>query len=120
MLKLRRRKNDESSQDKKLDEAVAIRFMQKHSEGVPISGPILMVKALQFHTKLYPAGAEQFKASTGWLKSFQHWYGIRQLAIQGETLSAKVDLVQPFKDNLYIIIEEEGLTLNQVYNCDTI
>ena len=72
MLKLRRRKNDESSQDKKLDEAVAIRFMQKHSEGVPISGPILMVKALQFHTKLYPDGAEQFKASTGWLKSFQH------------------------------------------------
>ncbi len=33
-------------------------------------------------------------------------------------MSAKSDLVQPFKDNLYRIIEEEGLTLNQVYNCD--
>ncbi len=45
-------------------------------------------------------------------------YGIRHFAIQGETLSAKDDLVQPFKDNLYRIIEEEGLMMNQVYNCD--
>ena len=32
-------------------------------------------------------------------------------------MSSKADLVQPFKDNLSRIIEE-GLTLNQVYNCD--
>ena len=71
-----------------------------------------MAKALEFHAKLYPDGGEEFKASTGWLKNFKHRYGIRQLAIQGETLSVKEDLVQPFKDNLSRIIEEEGLTLN--------
>ena len=112
------RKTMKAGKDKKLDEAVAMWFMQKRSEGVPISGPILMAKALQFHAKLYPDGGEEFKASTGWLKNFQHQYGIRQLAIQGETLSAKADLIQPFKDDLSRIIEEEGLTLNQVYNCD--
>ena len=50
-----------AAKDKKVDEAVAMWFMQKRSEGAPISGPILMTKALQFHTKLY-----------GWLKNFQH------------------------------------------------
>jgi hypothetical protein len=107
-----------TAKDKQLDEAVAMWFMQKCSEGVPISGPILMAKALEFHTNMYPDGEGIFKASTGWLKNFQHRYGIRQLTIQGETLSAREDLVQPFKDTLLKIIEEEGLTLNQVYNCD--
>ena len=114
------RKAMKAAKDKKLDEAVAMWFMQKRSEGVPISGPILMAKALQFHTKIYPDGGEEFKASTGWLKNFQHRYGICQFAIQGETLSAKADLVQSFKDDVSRIIEEEGLTLNQVYNCDEI
>ena len=45
-----------AAKDKKLDEAVAMWLMQKRSEGVPISGPILMAKALQYHTKLYPDG----------------------------------------------------------------
>ena len=112
------RKTMKAAQDKKLDEAVAMWFMQKRSEGVPISGPILLAKALQFHTKLYPDGGEELKASTGWLNNFQHQHRIRQLAIQGEALSAKADLVQPFKNNLSRIIEEEGLMLIQLYNCD--
>ena len=114
-----KRKTMKAAKDRKLDEGMAMWFMQKRSEGVPISGPILMAKALEFHAKMYPnGGGGEFKASTGWLKNFQGRYGIRQIAIQGETLSAKADLVQPFKDNLSRIIEEEGLTLNQVYNCD--
>ena len=115
---LAKRKTMKAAKDRKLDEATAIWFMQRRSEGVPISGPILMAKALEIHVKMYPNGSEEFKASTGWLKNFQRQYGIHQLAIQGETLSAKADLVQPFKDHLSRIIEEEGLTLNQVYNCD--
>ena len=107
-----------AAKDRKLDEAMAIWFMQKRSEEVPILRPILMAKALEIHMKMYPSGGEEFKASTGWLKNFQCRCGIRQLAIQGERLSAKADLIQPFKDHLSRIIEEEGLTLNQVYNCD--
>ena len=61
------RKTMKAAKDKKLDEAVAMWFMQKRSEGVPISGPILMAKALQRHTKLYPDSGEEFKVSAGWL-----------------------------------------------------
>ena len=64
------RKTMKAAQDKKLDEAVAMWFMQKRSEGVPISGPILTAKALQFHMKLYPDGGEELKASTGWLNNY--------------------------------------------------
>ena len=63
-------KNDESSQDKKLDEAVAMRFMQKHLEGVLIFGPILMAKALQFHTKLYPDDGEELKEALAGSRMF--------------------------------------------------
>ena len=53
------------AKDRKLDEAMAIWFMQKRSEGVPILGPILMAKALEIHVRMYPNGGEEFKASTG-------------------------------------------------------
>lgn len=53
--------------------------------------------------KLYSDSGKEFKAITGWLKNCQHWYGIHQLAIQGETLSAKADFVQPFKDNRFSV-----------------
>ena len=36
------RKTMKAAKDKKLDEAVAMWFMQKRSEGFPISGPILI------------------------------------------------------------------------------
>ena len=58
------RKTMKAAKDTKLDEAVAMWFVQKRSEGVPISGPILMAKALQFHTKLYLDGGEEFKFIT--------------------------------------------------------
>ena len=59
------RKTMKAAKDKKLDKAVAMWFMQKRSEGVPISGSILMAKALQFHKKLYPDSGEEFGIDTG-------------------------------------------------------
>ena len=100
-----------------LDEASYIWFAQKRSQGIPISGPILMAKALELNEKICPRD-QTFKASTGWLKNFQSRHGIRQLAIQGETMSANKVCLGDFKANLLQIIEEEGLSLSQVYNCD--
>ena len=42
-----------AAKDKKLEEAVAMWFMQKCSEGVPIPGSILMAKALHNFTQNY-------------------------------------------------------------------
>lgn len=47
-----------------------------------------------------------------WLKNFQSRHGIRQLAIQGETISAKKDCLGSFKANSLQLIEE---VMKQLY-----
>ena len=112
-----KRKTMKLASDTKLDDALYLWFAQKRSQGVPISGPILMAKALELNEKVNP-GDDKFKASSGWLKNFQSRHGIRQLAIQGETMSANKESVGDFKSSLSQLIESEGLVLSQVYNCD--
>ena len=45
---------------------------------------------------------------------------MRALAIQGESLSAADDSIESFKMKLAEIIEEGDLTLNQVFNCESV
>ena len=82
-----------------------------------------MGKALQLYPLIYPDNPDpsSFKAGTGWLKRFKDRHGVRALSVQGESQesqSAATASVDPFKENLQKIIEEKGLTLNQVFNCD--
>ena len=111
-----KRKTMKMASDSVLDDALYLWFAQKRSQGIPISGPILMAKALDLNEKINQD--QQFKASSGWLKNFQARHGIRQLSIQGEAMSANNESVPDFKLTLSKIIEDKGLTLNQVYNCD--
>ena len=76
-----------------------------------------MANALELNEQINPED-QQFKASTGWLKMFQSRHGNRQLAIQGEILSGNKEGIGDFKSTLSKLIEDEGLTLSQVYNCD--
>ena len=103
-----------------LDKAVYLWFVQQRCKGTPISGPLLMGKALQLYPLIYPDNPDpsSFKAGTGWLKRFKDRHGVRALSVQGESQSAATASVDPFKENLQKIIEEKGLTLNQVFNCD--
>ena len=65
-----KRKTMKLASDTKLDDALYLWFAQKRSQGEPISGPILMAKALELNEKVNP-GDDKFKASSGWLKNFQ-------------------------------------------------
>ncbi|GFX77517.1 jerky-like protein [Trichonephila clavipes] len=55
-------------------------------KGYPILGPLLCEKALELNEKL--GGSADFKSSTGWLKNFKSHHGIRELHIEGESLSS--------------------------------
>lgn len=57
-------------------------------------------------------------ASSGWLDRWKKQYGIRQLEICGEKLSADSEIVAKFCEKFQNIIQQENLTLDQVYNCD--
>lgn len=70
--------------------------------GIPISGPLLMSKALHLYPLIYPedSGSDSFKAGTGWLKRFKDRHGIRALSVQGESLSAAKESVKPFQEKI--------------------
>ena len=103
-----------------LDKAVYLWFVQQRCKGTPISGPLLMGKALQLYPHIYSddSNSNSFKAGTGWLKRFKDRHGIRALSVQGESLSAASTSVDPFRERLQNIIVERGLSIEQLFNCD--
>ena len=107
------------AEDSELDEAVYIWFVQQRSLGASVSGPVLCAKAVQLYDKLN--GGETvppFQASKGWLWRFCNCHGMRQLTMQGEKLSSDSTACEPFNEKLQQLIEQESLSLQQVYNCD--
>jgi hypothetical protein len=58
-----------------LDKMVYEWFRQHMSEGIPISGPMLMEKAKSYHKELKIEGDCDY--FTGWLRKFKNRHGIR-------------------------------------------
>lgn len=113
----KQRKTMKKAANEALDEALYLWFVQKRSEGIPLSGPLVAEKALFFNSKLN--GDQNFRASVGWLSNFKKRHGIRELNIQGEKMSAATaETVNEFKDKFEQMIKENGLTRDQVYNAD--
>lgn len=113
----KKRKTMKRAANEALDTAVYLWFVQKRSEGIPLSGPIISEKALQFNAKLN--GDASFKASSGWLESFKNRHGMRKLNIEGEKMSAaSIETVNAFKVKFQKMIDENHLTRDQVYNAD--
>ncbi|XP_046629071.1 jerky protein homolog-like [Neodiprion virginianus] len=111
-----KRKALKSAQNPVLDKALSEWFTQTRSLGQPISGPILCEKALDLNNRI--GGSSDFKASSGFLKNFKTRHGIRELQVQGETLSADSEAAEKFKQNFATIVEEEGYSRDDVYNAD--
>lgn len=109
------RKTMKTAENKDLEKAMYVWFIQKRSQGQPISGPLLCEKAMQMNAQI--GGSLEFKASTGWLKRFKSRHGIRELEIQGEKLSADVPAANAFKEKVSAIIKD-GYTRNNIYNAD--
>lgn len=110
------RKSLKGSTFQELDDVMTKWFLQKRSEGVPISGPMCAKQAQKFHEQLKIKGT--FSASSGWLYRFKKRHGIRQLAIQGEKLSADDVAMVEFCYDLENLLVEHDLKPEQVYNGD--
>ena len=105
--------------DHTFDKAVHLWFMQERHNGTPISGTVHMEKARLLYKQMYPSKTDDdFKASGGWLHRFKNRHGIRQLSMQGEYLSADYFVADEFKSSFPELIEEQGLSLHQVFNAD--
>lgn len=107
------------AEDEKVDEALYLWYTQKRSQGIPVTGPILREKAQMFHQQLHgDQPSSSFHASTGWQWQFCQRHGIRQFSLQGDKLSADMEAPDPFREKLLKLMEEEGLLLEKIYNCD--
>ena len=105
--------------DDSFDKAMHLWFTQERHKGTPISGVLVMEKARLLYHELHPDKSEDdFKASSGWLHRFKKRHGIRQLSMQGESLSADTSAAEEFKAFFHEFVEEHRLTLHQIFNCD--
>ncbi|GFV41207.1 jerky protein homolog-like [Trichonephila clavipes] len=63
-------------------------------------------------------GSTDFKASTGWLENFKSLHGIRELQIEGKSLSGDKSCAHKFKETFLQSVEKEGYSTDDVYNVD--
>ena len=99
-----------------LDKVIYEWFKQRRSKGVPISGPLLCVKAKEFYTELNISKPYVF--SLEWLEKFKVRYGIRHLKASGEKPSAGKEAAEKYVDTLEKLVKEHNLTPEQIYNAD--
>ncbi|XP_066248165.1 jerky protein homolog-like [Euwallacea similis] len=100
------RKSMKTGDYEKVNEALFMWFNQQRSKGISLSGPILQQKALMI-SRHFPE-IDQFTASSGWLDRWKKRYGVRQLTVCGEKLSADVSSVDKFKQDFKKQIEDCG------------
>ena len=70
-------------------------FQRALAQGIPISGPMLQGKALQYAAKL--GLNEDFKASNGWLNRFRQRHGMTFASVDGESRSVPQETVDKWK-----------------------
>ena len=104
------------AKEDRLEEALYLWFLQKRSQGIAVNGPLLAKKAEELHKSMELPS--EFKASSGWLWRFCRRHRIRELSLEGEKLSADDSGNEIFRNKLQDTMEQEGLTLEQLYNCD--
>ena len=104
---LKNRTRIDTSKYKTLEALLYEWIKQKRSLGICISGPIIKEKALYFNEEL--KGAVSFKASEGWLEKIKKIFGIRQVNVQGERLSADKNglFVKSHPEKTLLLAEEK-------------
>ena len=88
-------------------------FEKVSYQHIPVSGLTLQEKALKFSADLRNC---DFKASNGWLKSFQKRHSIMFNVIFGESVGKPKETLDTWKEMLPTIIE--GYNLDEIYDCD--
>ena len=111
--------------DAELEMAVYVLFRQKREEWIPITRAIVQAKVLELHTRLHESQGDgvdeipaQFAVSAGWLWRFCWCHNIRQLALQGEKLSADEPPAESFIPEFQKFVKDNDYSLDQVFNCD--
>lgn len=99
-----------------LDRVLYEWFLVKRSEGVPVSGPMLIEKAKDFYEQMQLT--EPCVFSGGWLWRFKARHGIKKLDASSEKQAADQQAAEQFCGFFRSLTAEHGLSPEQVYNAD--
>ncbi|XP_062599444.1 tigger transposable element-derived protein 6-like [Saccostrea cucullata] len=88
-------------------------FSTARAKGIPISGPIIQEKALQYSAELQIPG---FKASNGWLDRWKNRYSVTAFKISGESASVDPVTVEDYRQRLPDITADYDP--KDIFNCD--
>ena len=102
-----------NSSYEQIDTATWRWFNHARSLNLPVSGPFIQQKALNYAKR---QNVSDFKASNGWLGRFKARHSISCAVISGERASVDVQLVDEWKEKLPTIID--GYAPKGIYNRD--
>ena len=97
-----------------MDEALLKWFKQQRSYNVPVSGPLLMVKAEEFAKKLKD---EDFVCSSGWIDRFKSRHNITFGKVSGEASSVNTETTQEWITTVWPNVRE-GYADCDIFNAD--
>ena len=112
--------NNRSSQKLKssnydnLDQAVYMWFVKTRDEGIPVNGPVLKEKAIQYSKEL---GMENFKASNGWFERWKSRHEITFKTVSGEAKSCTKEMTASWEESTLPTILS-NYVLRDIYNAD--
>jgi len=113
---LKRQKEVEGGVFDKLDSSLYIWFLQEREKGCPVTGLILLEKASEFHRLIYGEHSRPFSASTGFQWRFCKRFGLRNLKLCGEKLSADSLAANKFINEFSVITK--GYSEHRILKCD--
>ncbi|XP_057307425.1 tigger transposable element-derived protein 6-like [Hydractinia symbiolongicarpus] len=99
---------------KDVNKAVHKWLLMMRSENIPISGPMLKEKALEFAEAL---GVESFQASQGWMAKWKTRYGVSFKTIAGESRSVTEEMTAPWSETTLPTILSR-YPLEDIFNAD--
>ena len=88
-------------------------FKDATSRQIPVSGPILQTKAMEFASSL---GVESFKVTNGWLESFRKRHNIKFKLFVGESADVDTSVVAEWMTKVRSI--RAGYSDCDIYNLD--
>ena len=97
-----------------LDQAMLTWFHKQRCNNLPISGPVLKIKAEHFAQQL---GIIDFKASEGWLGKFKQRHNITYGKISEEALNVDLNVTNSWLINVWPKLNEKYTTDN-IFNAD--
>uniref|UniRef100_UPI00398F7695 general transcription factor II-I-like isoform X2 n=1 Tax=Pristiophorus japonicus TaxID=55135 RepID=UPI00398F7695 len=110
------RKTLKEGKSSDLDSALIQWFRLRRSDGVSISGEMVMAQAKIFHQELDLQ--HECEYSQGWLQKFKNRHGISLRRVSGEKRSADTEAAAKYVDEFAQLVANEKLSPEQVYNAD--